>query len=50
MKQPGLFFILFGAIYLFLGDVRAGLALTKSHSAKPGIRRRCGNPAGNHLS
>src|SRR6476661_4829610 len=29
MKQPGLFFILFGALYLFLGDVRAGLALRK---------------------
>jgi hypothetical protein len=30
MKQPGLFFILFAAIYLFLGDVRAGLALRKA--------------------
>jgi len=30
MKQPGLFFILFGAVYLFLGDVRAGLALRKA--------------------
>ena len=30
MKQPGLFFILFGAVYLFLGDVRSGLALRKA--------------------
>jgi hypothetical protein len=30
MKQPGLFFILFGAVYLFLGDVRAGLVLRKA--------------------
>jgi 4-amino-4-deoxy-L-arabinose transferase-like glycosyltransferase len=30
MKQPGLFFILFGAIYLFLGDVRSGLVLRKA--------------------
>src|SRR5438477_1089834 len=30
MKQPALFFVLFGAIYLFLGDVRAGLALRKA--------------------
>jgi hypothetical protein len=29
MKQPALFFILFGASYLFIGDVRAGLALRK---------------------
>src|SRR5438477_6896597 len=27
MKHPGLYFILFGALYLFLRDVRAGLAL-----------------------
>jgi 4-amino-4-deoxy-L-arabinose transferase-like glycosyltransferase len=27
MKQPGLFFVLFGATYLFLNDVRAGLLL-----------------------
>jgi hypothetical protein len=27
MKQPGLFFLLFGATYLFLNDVRAGLLL-----------------------
>ena len=27
MKQPGLFFVLFGATYLFLSDVRAGLLL-----------------------
>src|SRR5437764_3547785 len=30
MKQPALFFILFGAIYLFLADVRAGLVLQKA--------------------
>ncbi len=30
MKQPELFFILFGAIYLFLGDVRTGLVLRKA--------------------
>ena len=30
MKQPALFFVLFGTIYLFLGDVRAGLALRKA--------------------
>ena len=30
MKQPGLYFILFGAVYLFLGDVRSGLALRKA--------------------
>jgi len=30
MKQPALFFLLFGAIYLFLGDVRAGLVLQKA--------------------
>jgi 4-amino-4-deoxy-L-arabinose transferase-like glycosyltransferase len=30
MKQPALFFILFGAIYLFLADVRAGLVLHKT--------------------
>jgi hypothetical protein len=30
MKQPALFFILFGAVYLFLGDVRAGLVLRKA--------------------
>ena len=30
MKQPAFFFILFGAVYLFLGDVRAGLALRKA--------------------
>jgi Dolichyl-phosphate-mannose-protein mannosyltransferase len=30
MKQPALFFILFGAIYLFLADVRAGLVLPKT--------------------
>src|SRR4029077_5672710 len=30
MKQPALFFILFGAIYLFLTDVRAGLVLQKA--------------------
>src|SRR6266516_5814205 len=29
MKQPALFFILFGASYLFIGDVRAGLVLRK---------------------
>src|SRR5437588_5849532 len=27
MKQPGLFFVLFGATYLFLSDVRAGVLL-----------------------
>src|SRR5437016_7468108 len=27
MKQPGLFYVLFGATYLFLSDVRAGLLL-----------------------
>jgi hypothetical protein len=27
MKQPGLFFVLFGVTYLFLSDVRAGLLL-----------------------
>src|SRR5438477_2808308 len=32
MKQPALFFILFGASYLFLGDVRTGLALRKAIS------------------
>src|SRR6476659_1938066 len=30
MKQPALFFILLGAIYLFLADVRAGLVLPKA--------------------
>src|SRR5438094_4193675 len=30
MKQPALFFILFGAIYLFLADVRAGLGLPQT--------------------
>jgi hypothetical protein len=30
MKQPALFFIPFGAIYLFLADVRAGLVLQKT--------------------
>jgi Dolichyl-phosphate-mannose-protein mannosyltransferase len=30
MKQPALFFILFGTIYLFLADVRAGLVLPKT--------------------
>ena len=30
MKQPALFFILFGAIYLFLADVRAGLVFSKT--------------------
>jgi len=30
MKQPALFFVLFGAIYLFLGDLRAGLVLRKA--------------------
>jgi Dolichyl-phosphate-mannose-protein mannosyltransferase len=30
MKQPAFFFILFGGVYLFLGDVRAGLALRKA--------------------
>jgi Dolichyl-phosphate-mannose-protein mannosyltransferase len=30
MKQPALFFTLFGASYLFLGDVRAGLVLRKA--------------------
>ena len=30
MKQPGLFFVLFGATYLFLNDVRAGLLLRKA--------------------
>src|SRR4029077_20203651 len=30
MKQPGLFFVLFGASYLFLGDFRAGLVLRKA--------------------
>jgi hypothetical protein len=30
MKQPALFFVLFGASYLFLGDVRAGLVLRKA--------------------
>jgi hypothetical protein len=30
MKQPALFFVLFGASYLFLGDVRAGLVLQKA--------------------
>src|SRR5438105_11028076 len=30
MKQPALFFVLFGASYLFLGDVRAVLALRKA--------------------
>ena len=30
MKQPALFFILFGAIYLFLGDIRTGLVLRKT--------------------
>jgi hypothetical protein len=30
MKQPALFFVLFGATYLFLGDVRAGLVLRRA--------------------
>ena len=30
MKQPALFFVLFGASYLFLRDVRAGLVLQKA--------------------
>jgi hypothetical protein len=30
MKQPALFFVLFDATYLFLGDVRAGLVLRKA--------------------
>ena len=30
MKQPALFFVLFGASYLFLGDFRAGLVLRKA--------------------
>ena len=30
MKQPALFFVLFAASYLFLGDVRAGLGLRKA--------------------
>jgi len=30
MKQPALFFVLFGASYLFLGDLRAGLVLGKA--------------------
>jgi hypothetical protein len=30
MKQPALFFDLFGAIYLFVSDVRAGLVLRKA--------------------
>ena len=30
MKQPALFFILFGAIYLFLADVRASLGLPQT--------------------
>ena len=30
MKQPALFFILFGASYLFLGDIRTGLVLRKA--------------------
>jgi len=30
MKQPALFFIVFGAIYLFLADIRAGLVLPKT--------------------
>src|SRR5256886_1022866 len=30
MKQPALLFILFGASYLFLGDVRTGLVLRKA--------------------
>src|SRR4029077_2384177 len=30
MKQPALFFILFGVTYLFLGDVRTGLLLQKT--------------------
>ena len=30
MKQPALFFILFGSVYLFLADVRAGLVLQKT--------------------
>jgi hypothetical protein len=30
MKQPALFFILFGASYLFLCDIRAGLVLRKA--------------------
>jgi hypothetical protein len=30
MKQPALFFILFGAIYLFLADVRTGLVFRKA--------------------
>ncbi len=29
MKQPALFFVVFGATYLFLSDVRAGLVLRK---------------------
>src|SRR5438477_2802927 len=30
MKQPALFFILFGASYVFLGDIRTGLVLRKA--------------------
>src|SRR5437016_11844046 len=40
MKQPGLFFVLFGATYLFLSDVRAGLLL-RNRSEERRVGKEC---------